>query len=77
MVAASLTKAGISAAPMVAAQSSTRAPRFVAFTRANPSKGALFAKPERSLAQAVAGRVSIAQVSKCTHSRLISRCFRP
>jgi uncharacterized membrane protein YraQ (UPF0718 family) len=60
MVAASMTKIGMSA-PVVA-QSAARAPRAAAVTRPGMSKGSLFAKTERSFAQAVAGRVATVQV---------------
>ena len=60
MVAASMTKIGVSA-PVVA-QSSARAPRAVAFSRAGNAKSTLFTKTERSFSQAVAGRVATVQV---------------
>jgi hypothetical protein len=55
-----MTKIGVSA-PVVA-QSAARAPRAVAMARASSAKGSLFAKTERSFAQAVAGRVATVQV---------------
>jgi len=60
MVAASMTKTGVSAP--VLAQSAARTPRAVAMARPGIAKGSLFAKTERSFAQAVAGRVATAQV---------------
>ena len=61
MVAASMTKASI-ATPVVVASTAGRAARVAAFAKPINGKNTLFAKSERSFAQAVAGRVATVQV---------------
>ncbi len=60
MVAASMTKAGVSAPKLT--QVPARSARVAAFTGFKSNKAPLFAKSEGSLAQAVAGRVATVQV---------------
>ena len=60
MVSATLASSAKSGA--IVAQTRARASRTAPFTRSAPSKAALFTKSERSLSQAVAGRIATVQV---------------
>lgn len=60
MVAASMTKAGVTAPKLT--QVSARAARVAAFTGFKSAKTPLLTKNEASLAQAVAGRMATVQV---------------